>query len=153
MPICYSLVIPTWYPLFSFTWNSIQGDGRCWVFPKNWVSYRDHLPLDIFGGWNLWTSPKNDHFLAIHWKYNHGDWLRHCEHHSSPACTTVLEYKLNFVKTISKSTRYWSTTTKFSEEIAEQIALYLRKWPQFKALWPSTVNRSDQETPEGIFKR
>ena len=24
---------------------------------RNWVSYRDHLPLDIFGGWHLWTSP------------------------------------------------------------------------------------------------
>lgn len=28
---------------------------------------------------------------AIHWRYNHGDWLRHCEHHPSPACTAVLE--------------------------------------------------------------
>ena len=35
---------------------------------------------------------KNDNFLAIHWRYNHGDWLRHCEHHPSPACTAVLEY-------------------------------------------------------------
>ena len=37
---------------------------------------------------------KNDNFLAIHWRYNHGDWLRHCEHHPSPACTAVLEYVL-----------------------------------------------------------
>ena len=29
MPMCYSLVKPTWYPLFSFTWNSIPGEARC----------------------------------------------------------------------------------------------------------------------------
>ena len=34
---------------------------------------------------------KSVDFLAIHWRYNHGDWLRHCEHHPSPACTAVLE--------------------------------------------------------------
>ena len=57
MSICYPLVVPTWYPLLSFTWNSIPGEARCGVFLRNLVTYRDHLPLDIFGGWHLWTSP------------------------------------------------------------------------------------------------
>ena len=57
MSICYPLVIPTWYPLLSFTWNSIPGEARCCVFLRNWVTYRDHLSLDIFGGWRLSTSP------------------------------------------------------------------------------------------------
>ena len=51
------LVIPTWYPLLGFTWNFFPGEARCGVFLRNWVTYRDHLPLDIFGGWHLWTSP------------------------------------------------------------------------------------------------
>ena len=29
MSMCYSLVKPMWYPLFSFTWNSIPGEARC----------------------------------------------------------------------------------------------------------------------------
>ena len=29
MSICYPLVVPTWYPLVSFTWNSIPGEARC----------------------------------------------------------------------------------------------------------------------------
>ena len=33
-----------------------------------------------------------DQMVAIHWRYNHGDWLQHCEKHPSPACTAVLEY-------------------------------------------------------------
>ena len=57
MPMCYSLVKPTWYPLFSFTWNSIPGEARCWVFLRNWVTHREHLPLDIFGGWHFSISP------------------------------------------------------------------------------------------------
>ena len=57
MPMCYSLVMTTWYPLYSFTLNFIPGEGRCWVFPRNWVSYRDHLPVDIFGGLHSWTCP------------------------------------------------------------------------------------------------
>lgn len=28
MPISDSLVIATWYPIFGFPWNSIQGGGR-----------------------------------------------------------------------------------------------------------------------------
>lgn len=34
--------------------------------------------------------PEKD-YLAIHWRYNHGDWLKHCEHKPSTACTAVLE--------------------------------------------------------------
>ena len=36
-------VIPTWYPLLSFTWNSISVEARCCVFLGNWVTYRGHL--------------------------------------------------------------------------------------------------------------
>ena len=57
MTMCYSLVKPTWYPLFSFTWNSIPGEARCWVFLRNLVTHREHLPLDIFGGWHLSIHP------------------------------------------------------------------------------------------------
>ena len=64
MSICYPLVIPTWNPLLSFTWNSIPGEARCWVFLRNWVTYRDHLPLDIFGGWHLSISPFMSQFVA-----------------------------------------------------------------------------------------
>ena len=52
---CYPLVIPMWYPLLCFTWK--PGEARCGVFQRIWVTYRDHLPLDIFGGRHLWTSP------------------------------------------------------------------------------------------------
>lgn len=27
-------------------------------FEKKLVTYGDHLPLDIIGGWHLWTSPQ-----------------------------------------------------------------------------------------------
>jgi hypothetical protein len=33
----------------------------------------------------------NGKYLALHWRYNHGDWLQHCEHRESPACDAVLE--------------------------------------------------------------
>ncbi|CBY32445.1 unnamed protein product [Oikopleura dioica] len=33
----------------------------------------------------------NGRYLALHWRYNHGDWLQHCEHRESPACDAVLE--------------------------------------------------------------
>ena len=46
-----------WYPLLGLTWNSIPGEARCCVFLRNWVTYRDHLPLDMFGGWHLSISP------------------------------------------------------------------------------------------------
>ena len=61
---CYPLVIPTWYPLLGFTWNFFPGDARRGVFLRNWVTYRDHLTLDIFGDWNLWTSPDYYHMSA-----------------------------------------------------------------------------------------
>ena len=54
---CYPVVIPTWYSLLGFTWNSIPGEARCGVFLRNRVTYRDHLPLDIFGGWHLSIGP------------------------------------------------------------------------------------------------
>ena len=47
----------TWYSLLGFTWNSIPGEARCGVFLRNKVTYRDHLLLDIFGGWHLSISP------------------------------------------------------------------------------------------------
>ena len=37
----------TWYSFLGFTWN----------FLRNWVTYRDHLPLNIFGGKHLSISP------------------------------------------------------------------------------------------------
>ena len=55
--MCQPLVIPTWYSSFGFTWNSIQGEDRCGMFLRNRVTYRDHLLLDIFGGWHLSISP------------------------------------------------------------------------------------------------
>ena len=58
MSMCHPLVIPTWFSLLGFTWNSIPGEARCGVFLRNRVTYRDHLPLDIFGGWHLSISPK-----------------------------------------------------------------------------------------------
>ena len=64
MCMCYPLVIPTWYPLLGFTWNFFPGEARCGVFLRNWVTYREHLPLDIFGGWHLWTSPNNPHAIV-----------------------------------------------------------------------------------------
>ena len=64
MSMCQPLVVPTWYPLLGFTWNSIPGEARCGVFLRNSVTYRDHLPLDIFGGWHLWTSPYFRRFMA-----------------------------------------------------------------------------------------
>ena len=57
MSMCHPLVIPTWFSLLGFTWNSIPGEARCGVFLRNRVTYRDHLPLDIFGGWHLSISP------------------------------------------------------------------------------------------------
>jgi len=37
----------------------------------------------------------NGKYLALHWRYNHGDWLFHCErtlkHKKSPVCDVVLE--------------------------------------------------------------
>ena len=57
MSMCHPLVIPTWFSLLGFTWNSIPGEARCGVFLRNRVTHRDHLPLDIFGGWHLSISP------------------------------------------------------------------------------------------------
>ena len=37
------------------------------------------------------SKTSNPSYLGIHWRYNHGDWLKHCEHKPSPACTAVLE--------------------------------------------------------------
>ena len=45
--------------------NLRPGEARCWVFLGIWVTYRDHLPLDIFGGWHLWTSPTSEHWNKI----------------------------------------------------------------------------------------
>ena len=56
--MCNPLVIPMWNPLLGFTWNSIPGEARCDVFLRNRVTYRAHLPLDIFGGWHFSISPK-----------------------------------------------------------------------------------------------
>ena len=60
MSMCHPLVIPTWYSLLGFTWNSIPGEARCGVFLRNRVTYRDHLPLDIFGGWHLSIGPSRN---------------------------------------------------------------------------------------------
>ena len=60
MSMCHPLVIPTWYSLLGFTWNFIPGEARCWVFLRNWVTYRAHLPLDVFGGWHFSISPVID---------------------------------------------------------------------------------------------
>ena len=65
MSICYPLVIPTWNPLLSFTWNSFPGEARCWVFLRNLVTYRDHLLLDIFGGWHISISPYMTHIIWL----------------------------------------------------------------------------------------
>ena len=69
MCMCYPLVIPTWYPLLGFTWNFFPGEARCGVFLRNWVTYRDHLPLDIFGGWHLWTSPVLEPLTRSLWNF------------------------------------------------------------------------------------
>ena len=53
--------LPTWYSLLGFTWNSIVGEARCGVFLRNRVTYRAHLPLDIFGGWHFSISPLTSH--------------------------------------------------------------------------------------------
>jgi len=34
---------------------------------------------------------QNGKYLALHWRYNHGDWLFHCEKKKSPVCDAVLE--------------------------------------------------------------
>ena len=43
-------------PTTMYTYG-IPSEARCGVFLRNWVTYRDHMPLGIFSGWNLWTSP------------------------------------------------------------------------------------------------
>ena len=50
-----------WYPSQNFR----PGEAKCWVFLRNWVTYRDHLPLNIFGGWHLSISPILDDLMLI----------------------------------------------------------------------------------------
>ena len=57
--MCNPLVIPMWNPLLGFNWKASSDESRCGVFLRNLDTYRDHLPLDIIGGWHLWTSPQN----------------------------------------------------------------------------------------------
>ena len=45
IPMCYSLVKPTWYPLFSFTWNSIPGEGVYRVCMHMRIRTEDPLPF------------------------------------------------------------------------------------------------------------
>ena len=49
-------------PISFLTFYMISGgDSLCilhGVFLSNWVTYLDHLPLDIFDGWHLWTRTK-----------------------------------------------------------------------------------------------
>lgn len=72
-----------------------------------------------------------DQMVAIHWRYNHGDWLQHCEKHPSPACTAVLEYVvlLPFFMLIL------FRTIGYPEEIAKQIASYVREHSHLKYLY------------------
>ena len=71
--MCHPLVIPTWYSLLGFTWNSIPGEARCGVFLRNRVTYRDHLPLDIFGGWHFSISPSGPHPNVDNTKFENAD--------------------------------------------------------------------------------
>ena len=81
------------------------GEARCWVFLGNWVNYWDHLPLDIFGGWHLWTSPKwtlasskslNWLWVGDIWTIEY-DWLKHRIKGSLHWIITVIDVKLKFI--------------------------------------------------------
>ena len=54
--ICFPLEILAWQGDGNPSQNFWPGEGRFRLFLRNWVTYREHLPLDIVGGWHLPTS-------------------------------------------------------------------------------------------------